>query len=113
MFLLDFHEDILLHVEQFMDVDTFKNWRFVLKTKWNIKLVTKHCIKTFENRTCLSPRKCVVFNCNHPCLTQLNWIDNNVKDFVPWCAVHIDPIILKEIDMYCIGCLEIHGASLF
>jgi len=96
-----------------MNIQTFCNWRFIKKTKWNMKILIKHSTSSLQSRTRIKKERCAFFNCNHSCLTQLKWTDNTEREFVPWCAAHIDNYILTNIEIYCIGGLDIHGNSFF
>ena len=96
-----------------MDLKTFCNWRLVKKnTDWNMKLVLNTSITFLQTKVSIPKKRCSFLNCNHACLTQLNWTDNTERDFVPWCALHIDQHILTDIDMYCVGGLDINGNAL-
>ena len=98
-------EDIIECIEKHMDLKTFCNWRLVYRRKWNLNILrtdAKIKLQMFEPKQKI---KCSVCDCDNQCLTQLVWIDDLDRNFVPWCALHIDKSILLNIDMYCVGVL--------
>ena len=39
--------------------------------------------------------------CEEDALTHILWSDGNVRSYVPWCMLHIDPQILHQVELYC------------
>lgn len=108
--LLCLNTDILELIEEFMDVTTFCNWRFIRKVMWNTKHITKYA--TLDLKTLKKNQKCVYLKCPHQCLTELCWKGGFQKQYIPWCAIHVNPLILNDIDVYCVGGLDIDGVPL-
>lgn len=105
-------EDLIDCIEGYMDIKTFCNWRLVYRRKWNSTIIKNYARMKLQAAP-IEKNKCAVSNCNNQCLTQLYWNDDLCRDFVPWCALHIDKFILLNIDMYCVGDLSVESNPSF
>ena len=108
--LCELPTDLIEYCEDFMTWENFKNWRLVRKNvNWKMKY-----IKSRGNQ--LLPKKmkirqyCVHNNCCHHCLTYLSWTRGYERSFIPWCMIHTPPLILNDIEMFCMGGINEYGS---
>ena len=47
--------------------------------------------------------RCCAGNCHFHCLSHLVWQSHEVR-WVPYCSIHISPLIVEELQMVCLRC---------
>ena len=106
--------ELIEYCEHFMTWESFRNWRFVHKnTNWKIKYVktvsTQRLIKMIKNTNQTVRQRCVHNKCSHHCLSYLSWTCGHERQFIPWCLIHTPPLILNDVDLFCMGGINEYG----
>lgn len=63
-----------------------------------------------RNRVLHKRQRCA--QCCHHCITEITYNDNYRVEWVPYCAQHVSPLIMQNVDLYCVGGLSVDGVSL-
>lgn len=68
---------------------------------WNIPTRTVLYRRRFRTPSLLSTHaRCVVNDCSNRRLTAIVWDELYVPQ-LPYCRLHVDPFVLREVDVYC------------
>lgn len=97
--------DILLYIFEMLDFSSavaFQNVFNKLKASY-----FSHIRKRLAQHTFIKRNQCV--HCKVPCISELQWNDNTKRDWIPWCVLHTDSVILQNVDLYCIGSFGVEG----
>ena len=99
--------EILHAIASNLNFEDFSRLRQVVQLEWgpaNIKKYAKVRLNAFRTTPCW-PKRCVV--CGDQVISHIYWKRGVTVAFVPWCTLHIDDTILKDVDMYCVRGLGI------
>ena len=109
--LLDLPDELLDRIERF--VFDIRAWRYVRKRSWDVGMIVRQARYSLRRRRAHSSNihRMTCAHCKQPCLTELMWGTTRVR-WVPYCAVHADRALLDNIDMYCVGGLNVDGYQL-
>lgn len=102
--------DLIEYCENFLTWESFKNWRLVRKNvKWKMKHVSSRAKQFLTKQNKILRQYCVHNTCCHHCLTYISWTCGHERPFIPWCMVHTPPLILNDIEMFCMGGINEYG----
>ena len=97
-------EELILIIVNFLDLQDFKNIRFVYRIKWlpkYVKMFSARRIK-YEYLNYSKVYKCMrCMQCREAGLSQLIYTNGYSIKHVPWCEAHIDKKLLENIDIFC------------
>lgn len=105
MSLSDLPKEIIEIIENFVEDSSIYSFLSVNKymrlQKKTTSIVFRIALRNLNEHIPKQMKKCII--CNHDCLTQIHWQDGNKRCWIPWCIIHTDALILKNIDIYCMG----------
>ena len=120
MFLLDLPDDLLMdRVFRTVRLHEFCNVRCVCKKMsqlpWTLASRTplrrpRNTRLSFASATLSHPYSCAVSHCILPCLTSIVWEDIYIPR-LPYCRLHVDPYIIRSVDIYCHSSFSSHNAE--
>ena len=108
--LLDLPDELVLVIESRLQRKDIVNWYNAQNKILTYKTMIPHILQELSQWKIQKRKKCA--QCNHDAITCIVWSANYKRDWIPWCCVHSNPFILNEIDVYCIGSLDVNGISL-
>ena len=112
MNILDLPLDIILKIEELLPVNDLCQWRVVRYFEWNFGHLYRYGFHKLRERMNAKRQRMRCIQCNHCCITEIEWVNGLRRAYVPWCTIHIDPTILNGIELYCVGGLDVNGRSL-
>ncbi len=105
MYLMDLPYDLLYYIESILSIEDLISWKTTVKSVSVWK--SNHIFKNGYTKLMNSFQKIKIRNtcvqCTHACITQAEWSDGRKISFLPWCTIHINPLILQGIELYCLS----------
>ena len=102
-----FPDDILAHLKVFLTTSDISCLRRVIRLQWHGSDVFSFGYNSLKNKILSirqAPRiKAICAQCGCVAMTDVQWKCGMFRGFLPWCRMHVDRTILKEVDVYCLG----------
>lgn len=111
MYLMNLADDLLHKIESYVDDEDLGNWRLVFRFAWQARHVKRIALTQLSKRIPAKKRQLCVMCCHHA-ITEIEWTGGFKREYIPWCPLHADPSILNDVEIYCLGGLDVNGRFL-
>ena len=103
-------EELLTMIENLLNMDDLVKFYTSRNLVIQYNKLMPHLISILSKWKIKKRKYCA--QCKHDTLTCVEWKNNLKRDWIPWCTLHSNPCLLNDIEVYCIGSLDLEGVCL-